>query len=237
MRLVSVVPLALLAAAPAAAQEVQLALQPGETLLQVEAEGVSRSRPDVMTITAGVVSTGATAAEALQASNVAADRVLARVRALGVSPQDIRTTALAVRPRLAGQREEDVPPRILGYTASNQVELRLRDLARAGDIISAAFEAGANNVEGPRFSLSDDRTQRLAAGREGVRLAREEAENYAAGLGMRVSRVLRVSERGQVVGGLEYFTVSGSRISRTPIEPGEVTTAVRVWVDFALTAR
>jgi hypothetical protein len=237
MRLVIGLACALLLAAPAAAQEVELELQPGETLLQVEAEGVARSRPDVLTVTAGVSSTGATAAEALQASNVAAERVLARVRALGVSPQDIRTNQLSVRPRFAGQRDEDVPPRILGYVSENRLELRLRDLSRAGDIVSAAFEAGANNVDGPSFTLSDDRPQRLAAAREGVRRAREEAENYAQALGMRISRVLRVTERGRVDQREEYITVTGSRIARTPVEPGEVTTGVRVWVDFALAPR
>lgn len=241
MRLVILAALAALTLPGAAgAQEVELSLAAGETLLQVEAEGVSRARPDVMTIIAGVTTTGSTAAEALGANNAAADRVLARMRMLGVSAQDIRTRELSVRPRLArGRDEEEVAPRILGFTANNQVELRLRDLGRAGDIISAAFEAGANNVEGPRFSLSDAAPQRRSAARDGVRLAREEAENYADALGMRISRVLRVTERGRAEerGAGNYITVSGSRLRSTPVEPGEIDTQVRVWVDFALAPR
>jgi len=69
-----------------------------------------------------------------------------------------------------------------------------------------------------------------------VELARQEAETYAAALGMRISRVLRVSERSRDRGNQgDYITVTGSRVSRgPPVEPGEIDTKVRIWVDFAL---
>lgn len=239
MRLVSGLALTLLAAAPAAAQEVELELQPGETLLQVEAEGVDRSRPDLMTVTAGVVTTGGTAAQALAANNALAERVIARVRGLGVAPQDLRTRELSIQPRFdESRRGSGEEPRITGYVASNVVEMRLHDLGRAGDVIGAAFEAGANRVEGPAFALANDRPARLAAQREGVRLAREDADNYASALGMRIARVLRVSERGDMVRRDDNaIVVTGSRIMRVPLEPGEVETRTRIWVDFALTPR
>lgn len=221
----------------AAAQDAHPNLRSGETLLEVEAEGVHRSRPDIMSVSAGVGSVGRTAAEALAASSAGAERVLARVRSLGVAPQDIRTNELAVRPTYAQDRDGNEQPRILGYTASNRVTLRLRDLSRAGAIISAAFEAGANMVEGPRFELSNGRPAVLAAQGDAVRRAREEADNYAAALGMRVARVLRVSERGRNRSDGGEIVVTGSRITAVPLEPGEVETEVRVWVDFALAPR
>lgn len=239
MRLVVGFAFALLVAAPAAAQEVEIDLGEGETLLQVEAEGVQRSRPDLMTISAGVATTGRTAAEALAANNALAERLIARVRGLGVSPQDLRTRELSIQPRFdESRRGMGEEPRITGYVANNVVEMRLRDLGRAGAIIGEAFEAGANRVEGPTFSLANNRPARLAAQREGVRLAREEAENYAEALGMRVVRVLRVSERGGDARREDNaIVVTGSRIMRVPVEPGEVETQTRVWVDFALAPR
>lgn len=221
------------------AQEIEISLQPGETLLEVQSEGVHRARPDVMTISAGVVTTGATAAQALDANNLLATRVVERIRGLGVTPQDLRTTELAVQPRYAetqGHRDDETP-RIIGYVASNQVEVRLRDLRRASEVLSAAFAAGANRVEGPRFSLSDDRPAALAAQREGIRLARADAENYAAALAMRVVRILRVSERGRSRDSYGEVMVSGTRVRSTPVEPGEIETRVRVWVDFAMAPR
>ena len=242
MRL-AVLAAALLAwAAAAGAQNVSLQLQPGETLLEVDAEGIQRDRPDVMEISAGVVTTGATAGEALGRNSAIAAQIVAAVRALGIEPRDVRTSELSIRPRYAPRRgnnnddeEEDRP--ITGYVASNNVEIRLRDLGRSSDLLDAMLRAGANNVSGPSFSLSDDRRSRLAAQREAVRLAREEAEAYAEALDMRVVRTLRVSERSRYTRGDNTIIVTGSLVRGAPIEPGEVETEVTVWVDFALAPR
>lgn len=240
MRLVRLAALAaFLAGSSAGAQETALPLQPGETLLEIHAEGVHRSRPDVMTISVGVVTTGRTAAEALAANGESTDRVLARIRSLGVVSSDIQTRDLRVRPQFAEDRGRDEERRIVGYVAANRVRLRLRDLARAGAIVGAAFEAGANDVEGPHFSLANDRAALLAAQRDAIRLAREEAENHAAALGLRVVRVLRVSERSASSsrGRSNAIVVTGEDLLLVPIEPGEIETAANVWMDFALVPR
>jgi uncharacterized protein YggE len=244
VRLVRLIAAAALAAAAipaaAAAQAIPVALAPGEVLLQVEAEGVARSRPDVMTISAGVTTTGRSAKEALAANNVLASRLLEAVRAQGVASGDVQTEQLGVRPQFDRADEnragdEGRAPRITGYIANNSLELRLRDLGKAGDIVSALFEAGANNVRGPTFSLSAPASANRQARAAAVAAAREEADTYAAALNMRVSRVLRVSERGEI--GREqdgYIMVTGSRVMRTPLAPGEVRTTARVWIDYAL---
>ena len=243
MRLAGLIAPAAIAAAPAAAQEVPIALAPGEVLLQVQAEGEHRSRPDVMTVTAGVVSTGRTAKEALAGNAAAADRVVEALRMQGVTPEDMRTSELTVDPQIdpADQERadaEDREPRIVGYLAKNQLEVRLRDLRRAPDVIDALFKAGANSIGGPRFALSDPLPAQREARRAAVAQARVEADTYAEALGMRVLRVLRVSERGRFdYQGGEEIVVTGSRIRRTPIEPGELTTSINVWIDYAMVPR
>jgi uncharacterized protein len=241
LRLVAAL-LALAVAAPAAAQNARLELRPGETLLEVQAEGSELSRPDVMTISAGVVTSGASAAEALRQNSILANRMIEVVRARNVAERDVRTTSLRIVPRFERRprsEDEDLETgrRIVGYVATNTVELRLRDLGRASELLDALLQAGANNVHGPSFSLSDARPARLAAQRQAVRLAREEADAYADALGLRVARVLRVSERGRSTSDGEAIVVTGSRIPAPPIEPGEVETEVRVWVDYALAPR
>jgi uncharacterized protein YggE len=237
VRLVVALAFGALAATGAPAQNATLALQPGETLLEVEAAGVHRDRPDVMTITAGVVTRGPTAAQALRENSELAARLIETVRSRGIEPRDVRTTNLEVSPVFEPRpnQDDDEEGRIVGYMARNTVELRLRDLNRAPELLDAFLQAGANSVSGPRFSLSDDRPATLAAQREAVRLAREEAENYAGAMGMRIVRVLRVSERGrQMAGGYAEVVVTGSRIRLPPVEPGELETRVSLWVDFAL---
>ena len=231
---------------PAAAQDVAISLAPGEVLLKVEAEGTHRTAPDVMTITAGVVTTETTARRALAANNELATRLVEAVRAQGIQPRDVQTSELSIVPQLeqlsdeAAERaeRENRRPRILGYVATNNLEIRLRDLSRAPDIMDALFSAGANSVQGPRFSLAEPRPAERLARHAAVAAAREEAETYAEALNMRVVRVLRVSERGDFdwEGG-EVITVTGSRIRRMPIEPGELTTRINLWIDYALAPR
>jgi hypothetical protein len=233
-----------LAAAPAAAaaQDVAIALAPGEVLLKVQARGEHLARPDMMGVSAGVVTTGRTAKEALAANAALANRLLAAVRASGIEPRDVQTSQLSVSPQYergrAGGDDEDGVRRIIGYLARNRLELRLRDLARAPDIINALFESGANEVSGPHFALQDPAPALKAARRAAVAEARAEAETYADALGMRIARVLRVSERQSFESEEDgTIIVTGSRIPVSPVEPGEVSTHVQVWIDYAMTPR
>lgn len=240
MRLVIAAALAA-AAGPAAAQPA-IALAAGETLLEVQAQGESKSRPDMMTINAGAVSTGATAQEAMRASAVLTDRMIAAVNRGGIEARDVRTREMRIRPRIAGDEQDQAeregrPPRIVGYVASNQLEVRFRDLSRAPAVMDALFAAGANDVNGPVFELQDPAPAQRAAERDAVARALVEADNYAAAFGKRVARVLRVSERqswSREQG--EAIIVTGSRMTPA-IQPGELKTSVNLYVDFALVGR
>lgn len=240
MRLAGLIAAAALAAAPAAAQDVAIALAPGEVLLKVEAEGEHLGRPDMMTIDAGVVTTGSTAKEALAANARLANRLLEAVRASGVQPRDVQTAQLSVAPQFARDSpgSDDSIRRIIGYVARNRLNLRLRDLSKSPDIVNALFEAGANEVVGPHFAHQNPAPALKAARQDAVAEARAEADTYAEALGMRISRILRVSERQSFENEDNgYIVVTGSRIPSTPLEPGEIQTRVRVWIDYALVPR
>jgi hypothetical protein len=194
-----------------------------------------------MTISAGTVTTGTTAAEAVRANNALAQRLIEAVRGQGVDARDVRTSNFQVEPRFEGERDGDNmgldgrPPRIVGYVVENTLGIRIRDLSAAQSLISRLFEAGANSVSGPRFALSDDRAAIRAAERDAVAQGRAEAENYAAAAGRRLGRLLRISDRRvwrDSEGEVMYVT--GSRIPATPIEPGEMETRVTIHMDFAL---
>jgi uncharacterized protein YggE len=246
VRLVIAAALALaasLAGGVASAQSIDINIAPGEVVMKVEAEGIHYSRPDVMTVSAGVVTTGRTAREALRSNAALATRLIDAVRASGVEPSEIRTQELSVKPTLdEGDRSraesEGRRPNITGYVATNRVRIQLNDLNRAPDIIDAMTGAGANDVRGPSFSLSNPAPAVREARRAAVAAALVEANTYAEALNMRIVRVLRVSERGdpdEEEG--EDIVVTGSRIPRTPIEPGEIATTVNVWIDYAMVPR
>ena len=230
-------------ASPSGAQEPTVALAPGEVLLKVEAEGTARSRPDLMMLTAGVVTTGRTAGEALAANNQLANRLLQAVRAQGVAAADIKTDELSVQPQFARQDDNAYPDdqlssRITGYVATNSLALTLRDLSKGPGLVDALFQAGANKVQGPSFQSSDPAPARRRAREAAVAAALEEATTYAEALHMRVGRVLQVSERRNSVSvgdSLNDLPAVRSRfVATAPLEPGDLTTSVTVWIDYAL---
>jgi uncharacterized protein YggE len=189
-----------------------------------------------------VVTTGRTAKDALAANSELANRLLDAVRRNGIEPRDIQTARLSVTPQFARDRldpDGEGVRKITGYVARNTLRLRLRDLGRAPVVVNALFEAGANEVQGPTFSLSDPAPAVRAARNAAVAEARLQAETYAEALGMRVARVLRVSERNAFDTEEEgsSITVTGSANRPAPLEPGEIATSGTVWIDYALVPR
>ncbi len=210
----------------------------GETLVLVEAHGTTEVVPDYMVVEAGVVTSRATAREAVDENNRKMQRVIEALRTDGIRPSEVRTTDFAVSPRYRDRNETE----IVAYEVRNELWIELRDFARAGDTISALFDAGANSVSGPRFRIDPD-TELVAADaaqRDAIDFARNQAERVAEQLGLRVSRVLRVSDRdirfnreyGGDSGG--FIVVTGSRIASTPIEPGVMPFHVDLYIEFAL---
>lgn len=227
------------ASAPAQlVQPLQARLEPGEALLRIEAQGSHVSAPDVMRMTVGTVTTGRTAREATNANNVLSAKLLAAARALGVQPRDVQTSSLSVDPQMDDDSadREGREPRITGYVAKNEIEIRFRDLARAPELVDALFEAGANSVEGPRFSLSDPRPAQRHARRAAVAASREQAETYAEALGMRVVRVLQLSERADI-DVMGFNGLINSTIAPVTLEAGVLQTRVTVNVDYAVAPR
>ena len=145
----------------------------------------------------------------------------------------MRTSALRLNPLFPESEDDEQSQKIVGYRATNQLDFRFRDLAAAPKLIDALIREGANSIEGPEFSLSDDAQARRAARQKAVNLARAQAQDYAEAFGMRIVRVLRVSERG-AQSELLYQLASNNG---PPVEPGEVKTTVNVWVDFAMAPR
>ena len=254
--------LALLAAAavPAAAQPAPAPavtqLGPNSALLSLTAEGRSRRVPDLAMFTAGVVTQGRTAAEALSENSRQMASVVAALRRAGVAERDIQTAAISLQPRYTNpereamirareMREPYVPPaepsapRIVGYDARNNVQVRVRRVADMGRIIDALAAAGANEIHGPAFTMDEPRAALDEARAAAVAEARQRAELYARAAGMRVARIVSITETGGYYPVSEIM-VTGSRALAesapppAPVAPGELTLGVNVSVQFEL---
>jgi uncharacterized protein YggE len=164
------------------------------TRLDVSATGEATRVPDVAIISTGVTTRAASARAALEQNAARMERVRAALKRAGIADRDIQTSNISLNPEY--RYVENQAPKLVGYTASNQLSVRFRDIAKSGDIIDALVAEGANQINGPTLTidkpeeaLDEARTKALAAGRA-------RAELYARALGMRVTRLLSISESG-----------------------------------------
>lgn len=211
---------ATVAPCPALAQQLSpaLVIAPGNAALTVSAEGKPLQKPDLAVFNAGVTTQGNTARDALAANSRAMETVIAQLRRAGIAERDIQTSNLAVEPvysdpnreaamtaRASGRPYSPPPPeasvpRIVAYRVNNSVSIRQRDLKNFGKVIDTLVAAGANQVNGPSFMMDNSEPALDEARAQAVQQARQRANLYARAAGLRVVRILSISEGGGYFG-------------------------------------
>ena len=145
--LVTLLPLAL----PALADEAKPAT------LTATGEGIVKAAPDIAVVTIGVVSNGRTAEAALASNASEMTDVVAAIKAAGIAEKDLGTAGFSVYPIYPPDRDQnpDLPSTVIGYRVTNELRVTIRDFAKAGAILDKVIAAGANQVTGISFELSD----------------------------------------------------------------------------------
>ncbi len=221
--------------APAVAAEIQVQAQ--GPLIELSVSETVKARPDIATVSAGVTSQAQTAVEAMRINASAMDRVVERIKALGIAADDIQTTGIELGARYdydqAQQRQI-----FRGYQASNRVSIILRKVPDTGRVLDALVAAGATDIGGPSFSIDDDTAPRAQARKAALDKARKQAENYAKWAGYSGVRLLQVSENVQPGQPMPYMARDAIELTAakaTPVEPSLVGTMVTVGVTFEMT--
>ena len=204
-----------------------------EVLVQVSATGRADTRPNEARFTAGVSTIAASAAAASQGNNAAINRIVAALRGLGIRPDDVQTRSITLG-------RIDYGPNRGRFEANNIIEVRVRNLARAGRAIAAATDAGANILSGPNLRVADPEAANRAAYAQAYREARARAEAYAQAADLQVARVLAI--RDAATAGDPYAAMADMAMERAagqaneppPVQPGLNSSEVRIRVDFAL---
>jgi uncharacterized protein YggE len=189
--------LALCAAAPAAAaaQAVQAPMPAiAGTRLEVSATGEAARVPDLAIISAGVVTRQTTATAAIQENAARMERVLSALKRAGIEERDLQTSSINLNPEYRYQ--ENRAPQLVGYTASNQVSIRFRDIRNTGKILDALVAEGANQINGPTLTIDKPEAALDEARLKALANGRARADVYARALGRRVARIVSISESG-----------------------------------------
>ena len=161
--------------------------------ITVTGEGRASAAPDMAVISIGVQSEAKTAAAALTQNSQAMTATIAQLKKLGVADKDVQTSGLSINPRYDYEQNRSAPP-IVGYTASNTVTVRLRDLTKAGGVIDQAVQSGANNLNGISFTFADPKPMMDEARKDAVSEAKARAKLLTDAAGVSLGQLVTIQD-------------------------------------------
>ena len=223
------------ASVPAAAMAQPVAAVLSGTRLDVSASGEVTRVPDLAIISAGVQTLQPTASGAIEQNATRMERVRAALKRAGIADRDIQTSSINLNPEY--RYVENQPPVLTGYRASNNVNVKFRDLKRTGTILDALVAEGANQISGPNLTIDKPEAAYDEARVKAIAAGQQRAELYARALGKRVVRILSVSESGGYVPAPMPYArdmAMASSAAKTEIDPGTQALSVTVSMSFEL---
>lgn len=175
---------------------VALAAEPAANTITVGGEGIVKVAPDVATIHVTVEKTAKTAAQAQKDVNAELTDVVAAMKALGVTDEDIVTSYISVYPTY--QYDEETGKRTIeNYQAYTSVSVSTNDVDNAGKYVDAALKAGATGTNGVSFSLEQPEIYYNQALAEAVKTAQSSATAIAQAYGKQLGQVVSVVENSR----------------------------------------
>ena len=218
------------------AQNTTAAVANDATLLNISAQAEARRVPDVAMLSAGVVTQAADGNTAMRENATQMDKVMAAIKAAGIAERDIQTSGINLSPQY--RYADNEAPKITGYQASNTVSLKVRDITRLGKVLDSLAAQGANQINGPSFEIDQPEPVYDEARLAALKKAQARAETYAKSLGLRVRRIVSISEGSS--GGFRppmpmmAMARAGKAEMDTAVAPGETTLSVSLDVVFEL---
>lgn len=197
------------------------------TITVVGATSVTRV-PDVVRISVGVTATKSTVKLARDAAGRSMKAVISSIKALGIDEKDIKTTGID----LSAQYNNS--SKITGYRMSEQLQITVRDLDKAGDVVDTATAKGATEVNGLSFEVADPASAMDEARAAAIAQARTSAQKMAAAAGVSLGEVVSISESFASSPG-PYYAGDSLRGAAIPqLEPGTQDVQATVSVSFAI---
>lgn len=202
--------------------------------IYVSATGHASQAPDQASVSAGVVTEGLTAGEAMRKNAAQMSSAFSALKEAGIAERDIQTSQMSLQPRYDYQNRSK--PRITGYEVRNTVSAKTDDLESVGPMLDALVKAGVNNINGVTFSIKDSKSAKDKARLDAIADAKVKAENMAKAAGVKLGKVLEIRESSSGHQGPQPMMMRAMAESdaSTPIAAGEQTLSVTVNLTYAL---
>ena len=204
--------------------------------ISVTGEATVSVPPDQARIDGGVTSDAKTAHEASDANNAAMGKVLAALKGAGIEEKDYQTSRLSLQPQFAtSSKASERTPGIVSFRASNRVTVRIRDVAKVANVIDVLVGAGANEIGGINFVVSQASKALDEARAKAVADARRKAEIYAKAAGVTLGEPLSITEEGGAAPPVFRSKMAAPMAAApTPVAPGEEMLSITVNVTWAI---
>jgi len=210
-----------------------------EATIMVSGEGEATVAPDMAVISLAVVRDAETAADALSANSAAMAEVLADLKGQGIADKDLQTTDFSIQPKYKQETRTDgtyEAPVIVGYTVSNGLTVRVRDLSKLGAIIDQSVKLGVNQGGGISFTNDDPEATIEAARKQAVAKAAAKAKTLTEAAGVKLGRVVEISENFARPMPQVYAAAPMAKMAdeSVPIASGENLYSVTVNITYAI---
>ena len=208
--------------------------QAAEGRIVVIGEGRVSATPDYAEINGGVSTRGKTVKEASDANSKLMAAVTATLQDAGIVAKDIQTSRFSIQP-IYTPADPHNEAKLVGYSVSNQVDVKIHDIGKAGDILDRLITAGVTNVGNIQF-LHSDPSKLLDQAREAaVADARRKAEIYAKAAGIKLGRAIWITEEPAFAPPVPMMRMmtAAPAAAPVPVSVGEDSLQVRITVGFA----
>jgi uncharacterized protein YggE len=215
--------------------------EPAKPTISVSSTGSASVAPDMAMISLGVQRQARTAREALNMNSTAMADVLAALKAEGIEGKDLQTANFNIQPQYHYFKQpssgEQRPPEIIGYTVSNQLSVRIRDLAILGEILDLTVTLGVNSGGNIRF-MSDNPAPTISKAREmAMKNAIAKAKTLTSAAGVGLGKILTISENSSSPRPMAMQEMAMTRAASAPAVPvasGENSYSVSVQVSWEI---
>lgn len=207
-----------------------LPAQAADKLLTVTGEATVAVAPDTAVIRIGVTSSAKTAREASEGNAKQVTSVLAAIKDSGVSDRDVQTSRLSLQPQYDPNKSGTA--RLLGFQITNQLTVKIHDIDRLPSFLDRAIAAGANEMSGIEFIVSEQSKLLDRARDDAIGDAKRKAELYAKAAGVKVGQVVTIAEEGSSPPPRPM--VQAMRAGAVPVAPGEQMLRASVSVTYAI---
>lgn len=202
--------------------------------------------PDVATFSVSVISEGGTDVTNLQNQNTEKMKAVSQfMKDRGVKEKDLKTRDYTLTPRYNNpvcQQGVCPPATIVGYTISQSLDVKVRDVTQVGDLLAGAVAAGGNSVSDIKFVLDDDTDAKNDARGKAIKKAKEKAKAIALAGGFRLGKIISLYETnndplpygGGMGGGVEMSSLKAATNVAPVLEPGVTTSTVTISMTYEI---